>query len=71
MNYTTSQNTMPQGSASGKSTPRQSLCNIQDTSDRNIVFAVGVVILMFGQAISGCHQAPIVGLAMIMLCSLI
>jgi hypothetical protein len=40
-------------------------------SDRNIVFAIGVVLLVFGPAVTGYHQASMVGLALIVFCSLI
>ncbi|HEY6848443.1 MAG TPA: hypothetical protein VI320_19880 [Terracidiphilus sp.] len=40
-------------------------------SDRNIVFAIGVVLLVFGPAITGCHQASMIGLALIVFCNLI
>jgi hypothetical protein len=40
-------------------------------SDKQIAFAAGVVLLVFGPAITGYHQASIIGLAIIVLCSLI
>ncbi len=39
--------------------------------ERNIVYAVGVLLLIFGTAITGHHQASIVGLALIVLCNLL
>ncbi len=40
-------------------------------SDKQIAFAVGVVLLVFGPAITGYHQASTIGLALIVLCSLL
>ncbi len=45
----------------------QDLCD----PDRKIIYALGVVMLIFGTAITGHHQASIVGLALIVLCNLI
>jgi hypothetical protein len=39
-------------------------------SDRQIVFAIGVVLLVFGPAITGYHQASTIGLALIVLLQL-
>ncbi len=39
--------------------------------ERDVVYAVGVVLLLFGTAITGHHQASLVGLAMIVICNLI
>ncbi len=39
--------------------------------ERNIVYAVGVMLLLFGTAITGHHQASIFGLALIVLCNLL
>jgi len=47
------------------------VCAGRDHSDRNIVFAIGVVLLVFGPAITGYHQASMIGLALIVFCSLI
>jgi hypothetical protein len=47
------------------------VCVGRDHSDRNIVFAIGVVLLVFGPAITGYHQASMIGLALIVFCSLI
>jgi hypothetical protein len=40
-------------------------------SDQQIVFALGVVLLIFGPAITGYHQASLVGLALIVFCSMV
>jgi hypothetical protein len=40
-------------------------------SERNLYYAVGVVLLLFGTPITGHHQASIVGLALIVLCNLL
>jgi len=45
----------------------QELCQ----PERNIVYAVGVLLLIFGTAITGHHQASIVGLVLIVLCNLL
>ena len=64
-------NTMPQGT--GLMPPdQQEPAYIGDChSDRQIVFAIGVILLVFGPAITGYHQASMIGLALIVLCSLI
>jgi hypothetical protein len=51
--------------------PQPPVCAGRDHSDRNIVFAIGVVLLVFGPAITGYHQASMIGLALIVFCSLI
>jgi len=48
-------------------TMEQELCQ----PERNIVYAVGVLLLIFGTAITGHRQASIVGLALIVLCNLL
>jgi hypothetical protein len=40
-------------------------------SDWKVVFAIGVVLLVFGPAVTGYHQASMVGLALVVFCSLI
>jgi hypothetical protein len=40
-------------------------------SDRNIAFAIGVVLRVFGPAVTGYHQASTIGLAPIVFFSLI
>ncbi len=45
----------------------QDLCQ----PERNVVYAAGVVLLLFGTAITGHHQASIAGLALIVLCNLL
>ncbi len=45
----------------------QDLCQ----PERNIIYAVGVILLLFGTAITGHHQASIVGLALIVFCNLL
>jgi hypothetical protein len=74
MNNTIPPNTTPQGT--GPMPPNQQprmypWHDRHNHSDRNIVFAIGVVLLMFGPAITGYHQATMLGLAMIVFCSLI
>jgi len=39
--------------------------------ERDMVYAAGVVLLLFGTALTGHHQASIVGLALIVLCNLL
>jgi hypothetical protein len=41
----------------------------EDRSDSNMVMGLGVVLLCFGQAITGSHVVAIIGLAMIVLSS--
>ncbi len=48
-------------------TVEQELCQ----PERNIIYAVGVLLLIFGTAITGHHQTSIVGLALIVLCNLL
>jgi len=40
-------------------------------SERNICYAVGVALLLFGTPITGHHQASMVGLALIVLSNLL
>ncbi len=40
-------------------------------SERNICYAVGVALLLFGTPITGHHQASIIGLALIVLGNLL
>jgi hypothetical protein len=65
------QDRVPQGT--GPMPPNQPppVCVSHSHSDRNIVFAAGVVLLVFGPAITGYHQASMIGLALIVFCSLI
>ncbi|MGA2535446.1 MAG: hypothetical protein ABSF53_05490 [Terracidiphilus sp.] len=65
------QDTMPQGTGSMPPHPPAPVCAGHSHSDRNIVFAIGVVLLVFGPAITGYHQASMIGLALIVFCSLI
>jgi hypothetical protein len=71
MYKTIPQDTVPQGP--GPMPPNQQLpvCAGHYHSDRNIVFAIGVVLLVFGPAVTGYHQASMIGLALIVFCSLI
>jgi hypothetical protein len=65
------QDRVPQGSGPMPSIQQPPVCAGQDHSDRNIVFAIGVVLLVFGPAVTGYHQASMIGLALIVFCSLI
>jgi hypothetical protein len=70
--YTTiPQDHVPQGTGPMPPNPQPPVCAGRDHSDRNIVFAIGVVLLVFGPAITGYHQASMIGLALIVFCSLI
>ncbi|MGO9338586.1 MAG: hypothetical protein ACLPY1_13885 [Terracidiphilus sp.] len=70
--YTTiPQDTMPQGTGPMPPNQQPRVCAGHDHSDRNIVFAIGVVLLVFGPAVTGYHQASMIGLALIVFCSLI
>jgi hypothetical protein len=71
MYNTIPQDRTPQGS--GPMPPNQQLpvCVSHSHSDRNVVFAIGVVLLVFGPAVTGYHQASMIGLALIVFCSLI
>lgn len=64
-------NTIPQGSAPIPAAQRASIYGAACHSDRQIVFAVGIVLLVFGPAITGYSQASTIGLALIVLCSLL
>lgn len=71
MENTTHQNTIPQGTVPMPPNQHPGRCAGRSYSDRNIVFATGVVLLVFGPAITGYHQASMIGLALIVFCSLI
>lgn len=63
--------TMPQGSGTAPTGQQAPCSRSYYHSDKEIVFAVGVVLLVFGPAITGFHQASMIGLALIVLCSLL
>jgi hypothetical protein len=65
------QDTVPPGSGPMPPNQQPPECAGHHHSDRNIVFAIGVVLLVFGPAITGYHQASMIGLALIVFCSLI
>jgi hypothetical protein len=71
MGKTILQDRVPPGT--GPIPPHQQppVCAGYDHSDRSIVFAIGVVLLVFGPAITGYHEASTIGLALIVFCSLI
>jgi hypothetical protein len=65
------QDPVPQGTGPMPPNQQPPVCAGHHHSDRNIVFAIGVVLMVFGPAITGYHQASIIGLALIVFCSLI
>jgi hypothetical protein len=65
------QDRVAQGTGPMPPIPQPPVCASHSHSDRNIVFAIGVVLLVFGPAITGYHQASMIGLALIVFCSLI
>ena len=71
MNTTNPQDTVPQGNGPMPPNQQPPMCARHYHSDRNIVFAIGVVLLVFGPAITGYHQASTIGLALIVFCNLI
>ena len=71
MYKTIPQDTVPQGTGPMPPNQQPPVCAGHYHSDRNIVFAIGVVLLVFGPAITGYHQASTIGLALIVLCNLI
>ena len=71
MYTTTPQDRVPLGTGPMPPNQQSQVCVGRDHSDRNIVFAIGVVLLVFGPAITGYHQASMIGLALIVFCSLI
>ena len=64
-------NTMSQGTGSIAPYQQPQVYTNDCHSDKQIVFAIGVVLLVFGPAITGYHQASMIGLALIVFCSLI
>ena len=71
MYKTIPQDTVPQGTGPMPPNQQPPVCAGHYHSDRNIVFAIGVVLLVFGPAITGYHQASMIGLALIVFCNLI
>jgi hypothetical protein len=71
MYKTIPQDTVPQGTGPMPANQQPPVCAGHHHPDRNIVFAIGVVLLVFGPAITGYHQASMIGLALIVFCSLI
>jgi hypothetical protein len=71
MYKTIPQDTVPQGTGPMPPNQQPPVCASHYHSDRNIVFAIGVVLLVFGPAVTGYHQASMIGLALIVFCSLI
>ena len=65
------QDAVPQGTGPLPPNQQPPVCPSHDRSDRNIAFAIGVVLLVFGPAVTGYHQASMIGLALIVFCSLI
>jgi hypothetical protein len=71
MDNRVSQNTMPRGTGPISPNEQPPVYAGRCHSERKIVFAIGVVLLVFGQAITGYHQASMIGLALIVFCGLI
>jgi hypothetical protein len=71
MYKTIPQDAVPQETGPMPPNQQPPVCARHYHSDRNIVFAIGVVLLVFGPAITGCHQASMIGLALIVFCNLI
>ena len=71
MDGTIPQDTTQQGTGSMPPNQQPPMCAGHDRSDRKIVFAIGVVLLAFGPAVTGYQQASMIGLALIVFCSLI
>lgn len=65
------ENTMPQGTQPQPPFQHPPAGADDCHSDQQIVFALGVVLLIFGPAITGYHQASLVGLALIVFCSMV